>query len=441
MNREKFYEMLDLLDDSLVLESAEVKRKTWRWRLTVIGIILTAIVGVWLISTYPVRHPTDSLEGDLGVIQEDAYYAYAGSGFVLPNQVRVPQGLVRYVPGEGRELLVSVKDHPLNVLFPCWGVNSHGLYYIDSATNQLWRMDLETREEVLLFDPGQAETSKPEAAPEETDVWGLLGEALTGERSAEDVAETLGMDPQSAMMVMDAVEEDTVTATYYSGTEEYTITLDSRTGEVLSRVPGQDGSDRTLTVGERTLHLVRMDYTEGFTYPGWETEQEMGMYCWYDLQEDGVSLLPQGTREMGVTAMDGGLLVSYSTREVLDENGNYDPRPTGNLFLTEGGEIYDVPQESDGVWMDCRAHVDGWLYYYSDGDWENPDPSQRAAFLGAWNLTTGENRRLLQPFRYPDFTTDGHWLYASNDSRTNCYTIDLDAQGDPCGLTLVEEDI
>ena len=145
MNREKFYEMLDLLDDSLVLESAEVKRKTWRWRLTVIGIILAAIVGVWLISTYPVRHPTDSLEGDLGVIQEDAYYAYAGSGFVLPNQVRVPQGLVRYVPGEGRELLVSVKDHALNVLFPCWGVNSHGLYYIDSATNQLWRMDLETR--------------------------------------------------------------------------------------------------------------------------------------------------------------------------------------------------------------------------------------------------------------------------------------------------------
>lgn len=34
-----------------------------------------------------------------------------------------------------------------------------------------------------------------------------------------------------------------------------------------------------------------------------------------------------------------------------------------------------------------------------------------------------------------------HGAYTGGGQRTNCYTIDHDAQGKPCGLTLVEEDI
>ena len=162
MKGEKFYEMLDMLDDSLVLESAEVKRRTWGWRLTVIGIIVAGLVGLWLISTYPVRHPTESLSGEMGVVQDGAYYAYAGSGFVLPGHQSVPQGIYRYVPGQGRELLVSVKDHPMNVIFSSWGVNSHSLYYIDSGTSELYRMDLATREESLLFSAGGETASAAE---------------------------------------------------------------------------------------------------------------------------------------------------------------------------------------------------------------------------------------------------------------------------------------
>ena len=40
---EKFYELLDALDDTLVLESAEVKRTTWRRRLALVAAVVAVI--------------------------------------------------------------------------------------------------------------------------------------------------------------------------------------------------------------------------------------------------------------------------------------------------------------------------------------------------------------------------------------------------------------
>ena len=150
MRGEKFYEMLDMLDDNLVLESAEVKRKTWRRRLAIVGIVVGLIVFFWFCSLIPVLFPSDSVGDTEGIIQDGAYYVYAGSGFAM-TETRVPQGIVRYVPGQGKELLVSAEEHPMDVLFPSWGVNSHGLYYLDMGTNQLRRQDLATGEETVLY--------------------------------------------------------------------------------------------------------------------------------------------------------------------------------------------------------------------------------------------------------------------------------------------------
>ena len=42
MKGEKLYELLDLLDDNLVMESAEVKRGVWRRRLAIVCLLYTS---------------------------------------------------------------------------------------------------------------------------------------------------------------------------------------------------------------------------------------------------------------------------------------------------------------------------------------------------------------------------------------------------------------
>ena len=81
---EKLYELLDALDDTLVLESAEVKRTTWRRRLALVAAVVAVIAAVWFFTTEPVRHPREDVGGQIGVIQDGAYYVYAGSGVPAP---------------------------------------------------------------------------------------------------------------------------------------------------------------------------------------------------------------------------------------------------------------------------------------------------------------------------------------------------------------------
>lgn len=66
MKGEKLYELLDLLDDNLVMESAEVKRGVWRRRLAIVAAIVAAAVLVWFVTTEPVRHPRQDVGGEAG---------------------------------------------------------------------------------------------------------------------------------------------------------------------------------------------------------------------------------------------------------------------------------------------------------------------------------------------------------------------------------------
>ena len=454
MKGEKFYEMLDMLDDSLVLESAEVKRKVWGKRLKIVGIILAAVVAYWLVSTYPARHPPDSIGGEPGILQDEVYYAYAGSGFPIPGQVLVPQGIFRYVPGEGKELLVSRKEYQVDALFSdwSWGVNSHSLYFVDSATVTLWRMDLETQEKEELYRPDGAAPTEQSSSDwkglmEEKDFWTVVRDLLTGELPAEVLTgateETSGGD---VILRLDNITEDTVWVSCY-GAQELNMILDSRTGEVLSQQPADTETPegepilRTYVIGERVLEAVRMKHPEGFTYRNWEQEAEDGGYYWVDLRENGQSILPEGTHMSEEGGYWGGddLLVHYGKRNQLTEEGDYDRWGSDYLLLTAEGETEFLPGEINGVEVTYLASAQGWAYY-TGKDWENPDPAKRMAFLGARNLTTGETVLLKQPVgEYFEVITDGTWFYRCTGSQTNCYTIDHDAQGKPCGLTLVEE--
>lgn len=445
MKGEKFYEMLDLLDDNLVLESAEVKRRVWNWRLTLLGVILAGVVIVWLISTYPARHPTDSLGGDPGVIQDGVYYAYAGSGIPIPGQTLVPQGIFRYVPGEGKTCVVSLDDHKINSMFHQWGANTHGLYFVDYSDGALWRQDLATGEETCLLTPealsgtdlteGQ-DTQEPQ---EEGDIWVTIRDILTGEADleTEDVA-------QLPSLFLNAVLEDEVQLTCTLGEISCDIRVDSRTGALLADPVPWEGSSRPmcLQAGERIIQPVKQDYPEGFTYFRLEEDLKYDLHYWIDFQENGVSLLPEGMvgDEFISSGLSGGILLGYYPMTHQDEEGNNIDGALDFLFLTQEGETYPLPREIEGLFPNYLGAAGGWIYYVSN-DHENPDVSQRGYHLRAWNLETGETCLIQEKFGYQELVTDGHWLYKCLGGRTDCYTIDYDAQGKPCGLTLVEEDI
>ena len=368
----------------------------------------------------------------LVVLQDGAYYVYVGSGFALPNQNRTPEGIFRYIPGQGAEELVSCENYDINILADLgWRVNSHGLYFIDSNTGQLYRQDLATGEQTVLFTIPEEDLNPPEVQWEGKDLWNYFVHDQPLEAPIPSAIWLLG------------VSEDTVTLAYRypDGYTSDTLVLDSRTGEVRSRT--RDLEDRwTSYVGDRAIETVVMPHTEGFTYPGWEDDAETNAYRWTDIRENNVSLLPPGTMEgQSDTAQDfrGGLLVGYCPRETLDENGNYLRYATGYLLLTADGATYDLPGPAQGEERTYHCAAGDWVYY-SCRSWTATDTGGRRMTqqLRAQHLDTGEDVLIEDNLWGNQVVTDGTWCYCTNGSTTDCYRLDWDGQGRPTGLVLVE---
>ena len=397
---EKLYELLDALDDTLVLESAEVKRTTWRRRLALVAAVVAVIAAVWFFTTEPVRHPREDVGGQIGVIQDGVYYVYAGSGVPAPKEARAPQGLVRYVPGQGKKVLVPYRDHRLDISGPVWGLNAQGLYYIDGAENQLWRLDLATGEETLLY---EAPTLSPGR-------WDRQDRPLW-ETLLEDIHDTA----YDAALFLDQVTEDTVTLTYRytDGATTDTLVLDSRTGDLRSKTRNQAGQ-WTQYVGDRAIAVVLRTQDP-------ETGQQ-----WVDLREEGVSLLPAGAVAQAPTAdFQGGLLAWYTAQGEGTGEGAY-------LLLPQAGGIYSLPAGPAGEARTYLAAAQGWVYYTARQE------AGRGTALWARNLATGEAVPLLERCNITGLVTDGTWCYCTNGSTTDCYRLDWDGQGRPTGLTLIE---
>ena len=85
MKHEKLYAFLDYLDDDLVLESAEVKKRTWRGRLLIALCVFVILAVVYVAATWSIYHPPEDVGGTPGFLQDGAYYVYAGSGFPIPG--------------------------------------------------------------------------------------------------------------------------------------------------------------------------------------------------------------------------------------------------------------------------------------------------------------------------------------------------------------------
>ena len=428
---------LEGVEDPWLREAAGVRTQSRRrWLPALIG----GGAGVALIAAILLFVPWDTpaaqgMAGEPGVLQDGAYYVYVGSGFALPNQNRTPEGIFRYIPGQGAEELVSCADHPIVTGANYgWDVNSHGLYYIDRETGQLFRQDLESGAETLLYTIPDEDFYLPEDQLDEGDLWDYYVHGETPEV----------LSP--AAIWFQEVTEDQVVLTYRhtDGASNDTLVLDSRTGEELSRTPDPDPREGwTTRLGDRVIETVVMPHTEGFTYPGWEDDAETNAYRWTDIRENGVSLLPPGTMEgQSDTAQDfrGGLLVGYCPRETLDENGNYLRYATGYLLLTADGATYDLPGPAQGEERTYHCAAGDWVYY-SCRSWTATDTGGRRMTqqLRAQHLDTGEDVLIEDNLWGNQVVTDGTWCYLSDEITTTCCRLEWDGQGRPCGLTVVEE--
>lgn len=400
------------------------------WLREAAGVALIAAILLFV----PWDTPTpQGLAGEPGVIQDGVYYVYAGSGFGLPGQEREAVGLFRYTPGQGAEELVSCENYDINILADLgWRVNSHGLYFIDSNTGQLYRQDLATGEQTVLFTIPEEDLNPPEVQWEGKDLWNYFVHDQPLEAPIPSAIWLLG------------VSEDTVTLAYRypDGYTSDTLVLDSRTGEVRSRT--RDLEDRwTSYVGDRAIETVVMPHTEGFTYPGWEEDAETNAYHWTDLRENGVSLLPPGTMEgqaEGAQDFRGGLLIGYCPRETLDEQGNYVRYATGYLLLTPEGGTYDLPAGAEEDLRTYHAAAGAWVYF-TQRAWEDRDTGGRRMTHPLWarNLHTGEEVQVAPDVPGDQVVTDGAWCYLSDEITTTCCRLEWDGQGRPCGITVVEE--
>ena len=268
-----------------------------------------------------------------------------------------------------------------------WLVNENGLYYCRGRS--LYRLDPETKKRVRLYTASASESSH------------------------------IGFDlPDDGNPI--------VTVYNKRAKELFQYRLDGETGEVLEPLWGvryKDLENRyTAThyqVGERRLTLVKT--------------VEEGNTVRYDLRENGVSLLPEGTGCSYYPQRLGKSLAFWLYP--LDGSGDEEETPERLLVRPEGG---DMLLESS-----APGFLDGfgdWLFYVDGGNDSSP-----ADEVWCYDVMTGESWKLESdtPWEYYSLTTDGKLLFSCvpwGEEQT-LWRLTYDTMGRPAGLVLVEEDI
>lgn len=321
--RDPFDYQLDLLADDLIQESAEAKRSRWGWYATVAAIVLAAMAILGGILFWMGRESQKDLGGEPGVLQDGVYYIYAGSGFTLPNEIRVPRGIFAYTPGQEPELLVSTQDYALDTLFPCWDVNSHGLYFVDGWDNTLWCMDLDTREVSLIYDLPEA----PDPLEGTEDM--TWQQVLSGEyREAYEAS----MNYNTYMFVQ-YLDKERIILLCGDGMEDYFLTLDCRTGEVLAQETGEPPELTEPQEGTLAYEVQRLGLPEGTV----ETEEGEVSYGYLDLADQWLFYVKRWPNE------DPRIAAYHAQLLAMDVD-------TGESYLVSE-EVTPYVAVTDGVWF------------------------------------------------------------------------------------------
>lgn len=114
--------------------------------------------------------------------------------------------------------------------------------------------------------------------------------------------------------------------------------------------------------------------------------------------------------------------------------------PRGTFSSPPRGGTYDLPAGAEEDLRTYHAAAGAWVYF-TQRAWEDRDAGGRRMTHPLWarNLHTGEEVQVAPDVPGDQVVTDGAWVYCSDGTTTDCYSLTTDDQGRPTGLTLVEE--
>jgi len=112
---------------------------------------------------------------------------------------------------------------------------------------------------------------------------------------------------------------------------------------------------------------------------------------------------------------------------------------TYRLFLPDGRNL-DLPKDTEDTYYRFLAVSGQWLFYTSHEKDPTPNVTKFYTELRAMDVNTQESYLVSTEYDPYFAVTDGNWFYSYGDY-TDCYQLEYNDQGIPCGLTLIEKDI
>ena len=335
------------------------------------------------------------------MIQDGVYYVYAGRR-PRPQGGQGPQGLVRYVPRPGKEVLVPYRDHRLDISGPVWGLNAQGAV-----------LHRQGGEPALAARPdhGGRRPSSTRHPPSPRPV-GPAGPPPLWETLLEDIHDTA----YDAALFLDQVTEDTVTP--HLPLHRRVHHRHPGAGQPHRRPPLQNpepgGPVDPVLGGTGPLRWSSAPRTRRPGGSGWTFGRKGSPSCRRALW-----------RRPPTAAFQGGPLAWYT------DQGEGTGRVPTSCSPQAGGRILPARRPS----REART------YLAAAQGWGTTPPGRKPAAgrpCGPGTWPQGRRFPLLERCNITGLVTDGTWCYCTNGGTTDCYRLDWDGQGRPTGLVLVE---
>ena len=375
MTSEKLLLAIGEVGEDLIDDAAILPKRRWGWSraLAVAAVLVLVLTGAFRIALR-LDYFSSGCSAWPGTIVGDTYYYSV-----------FHSGLWRWTEDRGKERVFS------KLWTDGWLVTEDAFFYSRGLT--LYREDIETgqKRKLYQFFPSDATHFGYEQLP-----------------------------------------DGSLILTVYNKHQEYKFELriDAMTGALLEtltdHIPYSDRSSMLWTeehpqVGNRDLRLVVVmgdEYRQG-----------------YDLYENGVSILPEGTFVSKYSRKIG----SYTAYELI-------PRSDEDSPTSEQRDLFILRPDGEDVVLSTpnasfQDAVGDWLYYVRQQDGNN----EVFYTVHAYNMMTGEDRELIpsEPWEFYGLETDGTVMYTCVPwgSAHTRWRVEYDAGGDPTGLTLLDADI
>ncbi len=227
----------------------------------------------------------------------------------------------------------------------------------------------------------------------------------------------------------------------YTPGQEPEVLVSAKEYHLNTTVPFWGVNERGLYfIDNGTDSIYRMDLdtqeiSQLYTRTAEAYQTDLSLTALY-LYEDHIVL----QRRMGQTT--DYLTLDCATGQVLNQSKEPPQEPTDPQPGTAAYEVQrlGLPATKEDIFYTYLDVADQWLFYTSHQKDPTPNVTKFYTELRAMDLNTQESHLVSTEYDPYFAVTDGNWFYSYGDY-TNCYQLEYNGQGIPCGLTLIEKDI